>query len=374
VAINRETRNRETDTVKTIFRLARNNGWTGAGVELGDSTNGDDVIEWPYVTGKEHKPNGKHIGNVVKLLEHKSWRLRHNEFTSCDEVDRGDGFAPLDDIAVLQLHAYAGTHGFCPEEKMFRNHLKVLASETCCHPVREYLAGLTWDGKARLDRWAVDYLGAEDTPLHRATGRVMLLGAVHRVMNPGCQYDYMPVLEGKQGTFKSTSLRVLGGEWYTDALKIGSDHKVTIEQTSGVGIAEMAELAGMAKHEKEAVKSHVTTRVDRARLAYGHFTSTVPRQWIMVGTSNSGQYLRDETGNRRFLPLPVGAIGLDALRRDRGNAVPSVPIVPIVFDTSGKQRKQGQTRFLRVCQNNGDNGDSRSRSRPLRAGRKQPSV
>ena len=320
--------------IGSLFSAAKTHGWDGAAVtadgevihlrrranardELGDIANGDDAITWPYVTGKDMKVNAKHIGNTIKLLEHKGWRVRRNEFACCDEVDRGYGFVPLDDITVLQLHAYAGTHGFHPEEKMFRNYLKVLASRELCHPVREYLEGLKWDGTPRLDKWTCTYLGAEDTPLHRAFGRVLLLGAVHRVMSPGCQYDYIVVLEGLQDAGKSSAVRVLGDPWFTDALKLGSDGKLTIEQTIGSWIVEAAELAGMEKREVEAIKAQVTCRQDRARLAYGHYTSTIPRQWIVVGTTNDSTYLRDRTGNRRFLPIATSTIDLGGLRRDR---------------------------------------------------------
>lgn len=285
-----------------------------SGVGLQGDPNAD--ITWPHLTktGADHK----HVGNVEHLLKHKGWRLRYNEFAARVEVDKGDArFVPLDDITVLQLHAFAGTKGLRPEKSMFVDLLKVLASQTPCHPVREYLAGLKWDGVARLDKWTSTYLGAENNPLSAALGRVMMLGAAHRVLHPGCQYDYMVVLEGPQGALKSSSLRVLGGEWFTDSLKLGSDSKVTIEQTGGAWIVEVAELAGMEKRDVEAVKAQTTMREDKARLAYGHFPSTVPRQWIAVGTTNSSRYLRDQTGNRRFLPIPIGKIDLAALKRDR---------------------------------------------------------
>ena len=147
---------------------------------------------------------------------------------------------PLEDIAILQLRAFAGTKGLRTEKQTFVDHVKVLAHEAECHPVREYLEGLKWDGKPRIDGF-MSNMGADDTPLHREFGRVMFLGAVWRVMAPGCQFDYMVVLEGSQGKLKSSALRALADPWFTDTLKLGSDSKVTIEQTGGVWISEIAE-------------------------------------------------------------------------------------------------------------------------------------
>ena len=55
--------------------------------------------------------------------------------------------------------------------------------------VRDYLEGLTWDGKPRLDTLLTDYLGAEDGPYTRAVMRKSLTAAVARAMAPGTKYD-----------------------------------------------------------------------------------------------------------------------------------------------------------------------------------------
>lgn len=203
----------------------------------------------------------------------------------------------------------------CGVDDLTRN-IDVLANARQHHPVRDYLKALKWDGVPRLDGWLATYAGAEDLPLYREFGRVMIIGAVLRVLYPGCKFDYMLVLEGPQGVLKSTLFRVLGREWFADSLKLGTDPKETIEQTRGVWIAECAELSGMGSREVEAVKAQVTTPVDRARMAYGRYTETVKRQFVMVGTTNDAQYLRDRTGNRRFLPVRVGKINIEALTQD----------------------------------------------------------
>jgi putative DNA primase/helicase len=185
------------------------------------------------------------------------------------------------------------------------------------HPVRDYLTALVWDGTERLDAWAVTYLGAEDTKLHRAMGALWMISAVARIMRPGVKADHMLILEGPQGIRKSTALKVLASEpWFTDELaELGS--KDAAQQMRGVWIIEIAELDAISKAEVSRIKAFLTRTADRYRPPYERYVVTVPRQCVFAGSVNPDTYLRDETGNRRFWPIRCGEIDLDGLRRDR---------------------------------------------------------
>jgi predicted P-loop ATPase len=185
------------------------------------------------------------------------------------------------------------------------------------HPVRDYLEALAWDGTPRLDIWAVTYLGAEDTPLHRSMAALWMVSAVARIMQPGCKADHMLILEGPQGIRKSTALKVLASEpWFTDELaELGS--KDAAQQMRGIWIIEMAELDAIGQADVSRIKAFLSRTTDRYRPPYERYVVTVPRQCVFAGTVNPDTYLRDETGNRRFWPLRCGDIDLDGLRRDR---------------------------------------------------------
>lgn len=192
-----------------------------------------------------------------------------------------------------------------------------IARDIRIHPVRDYLSSLVWDNSPRLERWAVGYLGAADTPLNRAFGSLWMISAVARVMRPGCKVDHMLILEGPQGTKKSSALKALAGEqWFTDELaEIGS--KDAAQQMRGVWVIEIAELDAISRAEVSRIKAFLTRTVDRYRPPYERYVIDVPRQCVFAGSVNPDTYLRDETGNRRFWPVRCGAINLDALRRDR---------------------------------------------------------
>jgi predicted P-loop ATPase len=185
--------------------------------------------------------------------------------------------------------------------------------------VREYLAGLKWDGIPRLDRWLTTYLGVEDSTYAREVGLRVLLAGVARARNPGCKFDEMMILEGAQGAKKSSALAVLAGkaEWFTDTVPLGADERRFMESVAGKWIVEASELRGMKRGEVEALKATLSRQVDRARLAYARLPVDRPRQCILIGTTNAEEYLRDGSGNRRFWPVKVGEVKLDELVRDR---------------------------------------------------------
>lgn len=192
-----------------------------------------------------------------------------------------------------------------------KDAMQVWAQNTVFHPIKDYLTNLAWDGQPRVESLLVDYQGAEDSEYTRVVTRKTLVAAVARIFEPGVKFDTMLVLVGKQGLKKSSLLDKLGGRWFSDSFSFNTlmkNETKACEQIQGVWIVEIAEMAGLAKAEIEAVKHFISKREDRFRVAYGHRTENFPRQCVFFATTNKTDFLRDPTGNRRYWPVPVNVV------------------------------------------------------------------
>ena len=176
------------------------------------------------------------------------------------------------------------------------------------HPVREFVESLPeWDGVPRVDELLIRILGAPDTEYTRQVTRKTLVGCISRATDPGCKFDTVLVLDGKPGIGKSTLLRKLGGEWFSDSLSLTDTRdKTAAEKLQGVWIMEIGEMQGTRKADVDILKGFLSRQVDEYRPAFGRVVERRPRLTVIFGTTNTVTgFLRDVTGNRRFWPVPV---------------------------------------------------------------------
>jgi predicted P-loop ATPase len=194
--------------------------------------------------------------------------------------------------------------------------VEVVARDATFHPVRDMLNSLQWDGEERIATWLTVYFGVGPSGYVTEIGKNFLISAVARIIAPGCKADAMLILEGPQGIGKSRAARILAHPHFSDELAdIGS--KDAAMQLAGVWLIEFSELGALHRSEVTRLKAFLSCTTDRFRPPYGRRVIEVPRQCVFLGTTNDEEYLKDETGARRFWPVKVRRIDLAALERDR---------------------------------------------------------
>ena len=177
------------------------------------------------------------------------------------------------------------------------------------NPVKELIQSLKWDGIPRTERLLIDNYGAPDDAYIKEATKLFILAIIARVFNPGTKFDYMPVLQGEQALGKSSFFKsmAINERWFAEVGAADmADKKLLGEKAAGKILLEYGELDGIRKTAASRLKATITSTDDNYRAAYARGDAkSRPRKYIIGGTTNTGTYLSDPTGNRRYLPIPI---------------------------------------------------------------------
>lgn len=274
----------------------------------------EDNNDW--LAKLEYTQQGKVKSTVdnVKIIMENDIRLKdklaYNEFNLRDTIK---GKLPWDNENKIRfwtddddsgLRHYLGkAYDILRATQVINDATRLIFKQNKFHPVKDYLNSLIWDGEERVETVLIDYFGVEDNVYARAASRIFICGAVARIFNPGCQLDYVTTIVGKQGIRKGTFYRYMAkkDDWYTELATI--KYKEAIEETMGKWIVEMAEMAPTKKSEIEEMKAFITNKSKTIRMAYARNPIDIPRQYVLVASTNEPTFLKDPTGDRRYLPV-----------------------------------------------------------------------
>lgn len=260
------------------------------------------------------------INNFLQVIENdtKFDGLYFNLLTYSPEQKRNGKMERWLDSDDAETRRYIEKqYGFHSAQKC-DDALRIVFAKNQYHPIRDLVDSFEWDGQERIPHFLHTWTKCEDTAYTREVSRLIFAGGIHRLYNPGCKFDDMPVLIGtKQGEGKSTLVRwlALSDEYFSEVNEFEGQRG--IENLEGAWICEVSELLAMTKtKEQEAVKSFLTRLNDRYRMPFDKRVTDHPRQCLFIGTTNKEQFLTDKTGNRRFYPVKVNQSGYDLFEHE----------------------------------------------------------
>lgn len=302
---------------------------SGAGAGTEDSGAGDESWRDRLIWANKWKLQACTPNVIEVLAHHRAWadvigfddfaqrvvKRRPAPYDKPGVRLQSDEWSDVDDTRAAAW--IAQNEHFVPQSSSVAEAVNVVARLNTFHPVRDWLETLKWDGIPRVNHWLVDFLAVEDTDYARKVGRYFLIGMVMRVLQPGVKFDYCLVLEGKQGKRKSTALRILGGQWFSDT-ELDLSNKDSMSAIRGKWLHEFGEMGSIARAESTRQKSFLSRQIDEFRPSYGRREIRCPRQSAFAGTTNEWQWNKDPTGGRRFWPVEVtddiNTVGLEAVR------------------------------------------------------------
>ena len=265
-------------------------------------------------------PNESNVAKLLAYLPQYSRRIWFDVFYKEIMTDHTTGVSrkweSSEDIKILchlqEQWDMPGLHLSCVEKA-----ISLVAMRDRRNELSDWLNSLTWDQQPRINSFLTDAFSTPDSSLTQTLSANWLKSLVARGIWPGCKVDTMLVLKGKQGTFKSTALKLLAGKYFAELncdLNNDRDFPLSI---SGRWIVELDELHSFNRVESTTIKKRLSQSVDNTKVPYGKKYEDYPRTCVMVGTTNAERFSHDETGNRRFWPVDVFKVDLDYIKSNR---------------------------------------------------------
>lgn len=288
------------------------------------------------------------LDNVIKGVQCfalAGLRVAYDQFK--DEImlteDRtgADGWRALKDVDYVTIRLRLEQRDFKPiGREMIRDVVLAVATENQFDSAILWARKLKWDGVPRIETFLSRYFGAVDDPYARAVAIYTWTALAGRVCEPGVKADMSPVFIGDQGIRKSTGIAAMAPH-HENFLEIdlGDDDDKNARKLRGVIVAETGEMKGFYVKEQEHIKAFMSRRFEVWVPKYMERATRYHRRCIFIGSSNQPEFLVDETGNRRWLPIKVTLVDTDAIEADREQLWAEAVVM---FDANGVVWKEAE--------------------------------
>lgn len=321
-------------TGRTILAKAKTFGWqediSGMFEVLSVETDENGEVEAPLPAFRRHPTTGAihaDLDNIILGMNsyrvvgcYIAWDEFRGAVVMTEQQDGAGGWRPIEDHDGVSFRLRLEQIGFKPiGREMMRDVIKYLSNQNKFDSAILWGKALKWDGCKRIDTFLERYFGAtEDKMYSRAISRYLWSALAGRLMKPGVKADIAPILIGLQGAGKSTAVAALSpfDDWFCE-LDLSADDDKKARMLRGKLVSEFGELRGMYNREVEHIKAFMSRQFEEWVPKFIEYATRYYRRAVFIGTSNEDEVLVDRTGNRRWAPVRVGAVDVEAIRKDR---------------------------------------------------------
>lgn len=275
----------------------------------------ESIGKWDFILTKDGGIKQNSIVNVEIILENDPniyRKIAYNTFTFDIElvndinlettvIRKGIVKNDLEPALLAYIEKY---YGVLFTKQNMTDALVNIAHRYEFNPVVDYFNRVfdEWDGVERIPEFFPTYLGVPFNEVTTLTSQLWLVGAVAKTFEEECKFDFVLDLVGGQGTGKTTILQKLGMNWYTDSitdLKDKDNFSIMLRSL----IVNDDEMVATQNSKFEEIKKFVTAVNLEFRKPFDRRAERYPKNFIIARTTNEEEYLKDKTGERRFLPL-----------------------------------------------------------------------
>jgi len=316
-------------TVGTLWRVAREHGWQEP---IADEFEALPALVDAAGAEVEALPSFRRnkAGEILATIDNLHMALGRPDVcggriqfdTFRDEImvsaDGGGNWRAFEDADYTRMRQALEVGGFKPIGKeMMRDVVLLVASENRFDTAQLWLGRQLWDGKPRVEQFLSTYFGVDDSPYVRGVSLYLWSALAGRVLQPGVKADMVPILVGEQGLLKSSAVAAMAPapEFFVEIDFNEKDDNLA-RKMRGTLVGEIGELRGLNSKDLESIKAFITRTHEKWVPKFREFTTTFPRRLVFVGTTNKDEFLADETGNRRWLPVRVTHADRAAVQRD----------------------------------------------------------
>lgn len=252
--------------------------------------------------------------NLNCLLKVKNIEVRYNELSK--EIEYlGEGIASeIGSNALLEdIYSLCHKNYFMISKDNLSGALNRIARGNSYNPIKIYLENClsNFDGNMDyIDRLCDTIITPHGYPEKNKKLFITkwLLNVAHIPFNDGTYgCEGMLVLQGAQGVGKTRWIKSIipNSHWVKTGLEIDPSDKDKVYQATKYWVTELGELDATLKRDQAKLKAFFTESMDEYRRPYERLTEKYPRLTCFYATVNKEEFLKDETGNRRYWTIPA---------------------------------------------------------------------